>query len=138
MASLEDILTPKKLLTPNVIGAEPADQPLFYWWRVTSSHWWTSDGRPHITVHFHREYIVRATPKCVILSPWQKPRIWESKTNKRVLKQARKRFAYPTKKEAWESWCIRQSHRLQHAKNALEVAEAAHKFAVENRESLFD
>lgn len=74
--------------------------------------------------------MVRHTPKGVwVADDYSRDdkRFW-----KLCLIHARKRYAYPTKAEAWESLRIRTQHRVQHAKNALEAALAAQKFMEEH------
>ena len=41
-----------------------------------------------------------------------------------VLNTGRKRWAYPTKADAWDSFVIRQRHRINHARNNLIGMEA--------------
>lgn len=66
--------------------------------------------------------VMRETPKCVVLDDCGHQRY--------VLKDARKRYAYPTKELALESYIIRKQHQIrwtaaQHdvAKENLETAE---------------
>lgn len=55
--------------------------------------------------------VLRRTPKGAwITGPYSNK--WTAESGKRfVLDSGRKRFAYPTKKLAWESYCIRLRHR---------------------------
>lgn len=66
--------------------------------------------------------VVRETPKCVVLDDWGRQR-W-------VLKDARKRFAYPTVALARESFLKRKRHQVSylaaqhdHARRVLAAAE---------------
>lgn len=55
--------------------------------------------------------VLRRTPKGVwVTPPFSNKWCWES-DKKLVINDTRKKFAYPTKKEAWESYCIRQHRR---------------------------
>lgn len=66
--------------------------------------------------------VARETAKCVVLDEYGKTRF--------VLKDARKRYAYPTKELALDSYIIRKQRQIQHsaatydaAKENLETAE---------------
>lgn len=80
--------------------------------------------------------VVRHTPKCVILD--------EYGVERRVLKHARKRYAYPTKELALGSYIIRKKRQMQHASNThdtahsnLQTAEAMARGDVVERPSVF-
>lgn len=61
--------------------------------------------------------VLRHTPKCVEIDNWG--------MKKFVLKNARKRYAYPTKELAKESFIIRKQKQIGHLKNQLKHAERA-------------
>lgn len=63
--------------------------------------------------------IIKHTPKGVWLQIG--PAFFNEK--KFVLKDARKRYAYPTKELAWESFKLRREWRIIHLKNQLEYSE---------------
>jgi len=54
------------------------------------------------------------------LSPRNAGAKWISNTS-------RKRYAYPTKDEAWDSFCIRRSRRIEHLERQLRYAKAIEK-----------
>lgn len=94
----------------------PEDGTLYFRY---CGHWaWFMDPpkcRPHVWLEPWR--VVRRTPRGCWIADYYCPH----KANQRfVLDGARKRFAYPTRAEAWDSFLIRQRKRLQHAKNQLE------------------
>jgi hypothetical protein len=79
------------------------------WYRYDDP--WTAGELPYC-----REFsVVRHTPKCVILD--------EFGVERRVLKEARKRYAYPTKDLALGSYIIRKKRQMQHAANTHDVAQ---------------
>lgn len=63
--------------------------------------------------------VVRETEKCVVVDEWRKQRF--------ILKVARKRYAYPTKELALDSYIIRKQRQIQYAA-------ATHDAAKENLE----
>ena len=80
--------------------------------------------------------VKRETPKCVVLDEYGIERF--------VLKDARKRYAYPTKELALESYIIRKQRQIQHAaathdaaKENLETALAFQRGEKKQRPSLF-
>lgn len=77
--------------------AIPDDRPV--WYRFDDSPY-ESGGRPYLT----ELRVVRETPKCVVLDHYGYEKL--------VLKEARKRFAYPTVELAAESYRIRKSHQI--------------------------
>lgn len=84
-----------------------------------AGYWTWSSGPipciPHITLDAYR--VMRRTPKGCWISDYN----WPTKLGERfVLDNARRKHAYPTRSEAWDSFVIRQRKRLQHAKNQLE------------------
>ena len=91
-------------------------------------HWdWYEDSayRPYVRLEMWRT--LRETPKgrWIVHSDASQWRIDNGMTRLRfVLNTGRKRWAYPTKLEAWNSFVIRQQHRLNHARNNLEGVEA--------------
>lgn len=60
--------------------------------------------------------VKRHTPKCVILDEWGRER--------QVLKEARRRFAYPAKELALESFIIRKQRQMQHCTRIHDAAAA--------------
>jgi len=89
------------------------------WYRFTDP--WTAGEPP-----FLQEIPVeRYTAKCAVLNEYGFRRY--------VLKDARKRYAYPTKELALESYIIRKKRQMQHAANAHDNAkenlDAAEKFS---------
>jgi hypothetical protein len=80
--------------------------------------------------------VARETPKCVVLDEYGRERY--------VLKDARKRYAYPTKELALDSYIIRKQRQIQHAaathdaaKENLETAEAIKRGEKKPRPALF-
>jgi hypothetical protein len=83
------------------------------WYRYT-------DGYEHINLETFE--VVKHTPKGV----WLKMGFeWGDIQNRKfVLKDARKRFAYPTQKKAWNSFCIRKRRQQEHLERQLEQVKA--------------
>lgn len=78
--------------------------------------------------------IISATPKGYWITPvrWAQnapSKVWVSATG-------RKRHAYPTKKEALESFYQRQKRRIQHLRAAMYQAEKALEYAKQNENEL--
>ncbi len=80
--------------------------------------------------------VARETPKCVVLDEYGRERF--------VLKDARRRYAYPTKELALDSYIIRKKRQIQWtsaqhdaAKENLETAERVQRGEVIEREPPF-
>ncbi|TPL42664.1 MULTISPECIES: hypothetical protein [unclassified Mesorhizobium] len=88
------------------------------WYRYEDS----SSSTP--SIHLRRFRVLRETPKGVWLDDWSRERF--------VLKDANKRWAYPTIELARESFLIRKRRQVQHLKiyleHAVAVLTAAEKF----------
>ena len=91
-------------------------------------HWeWSNDDptcRPYVRLEMWRT--LRETPKgrWIVNSYANQWQIEHGAARQRfVLNTGRKRWAYPTKMQAWNSFLIRQRHRLNHARNNLEGVE---------------
>jgi len=70
--------------------------------------------------------VIKETPKGYWLTfPWSAPFHGEYNWKKWVSKTSRKRFAYPTKEEAWDSYCIRRKRRVMHLQRQLDEATLA-------------
>jgi hypothetical protein len=89
-------------------------QPRIVWYRYIDP--WTVGDEPWC----YEIPVVRETPKCVVLDEYGRARY--------VLKDARKRYAYPTKDLALDSYIIRKQRQMQHAA-------ASHDSAKENLET---
>ena len=80
-----------------------------------------SGGSPYI---YYRTFLVeKETPKGYWISDYAGRRF--------VLKESRKRYAYPTLKEALESFMIRKLRQFQILAKQYDKAKALHKFAEE-------
>lgn len=126
-------------------GVDFPDHPMEYFFRVTSTYFFSSDGGCHPSMGFERWKLIRHTPKGVWVIPewldypvrhtWQQRQVDQYK--KLVLHGARRKWAHPTKAEAWQSFLIRQDRRVSHCRNALQAAEAIRAAALEfNAEKL--
>lgn len=81
-----------------------------------------------------QEYVVvRRTPKGVWIAA---PPVWRWAYQRFVLNRARKKYAYPTKHEAWQSFKIRKQRQLEilrsqqdHVSEVLRLIEAQEKEA---------
>ncbi len=72
---------------------------------------------------------VKETPKGYWIKEWGKQHFeWQQKA-KWISKTSRRRFAYPTKKEAWNSYRNRVQRRVEHLRRHLAVAAAALEFS---------
>ena len=114
----------------HVSGAEHPDHPIEWFWRVESTHYWNSYGGCEAHIYYNRYAPLRHTKRGVWLVPYENrnPHFSFEVRNSESLKKlvvhgTRRAWAYPTKKLAWGSFVIRQRHRVQHCKNALEAAE---------------
>jgi hypothetical protein len=87
------------------------DEPTVWYRYVDSDQEWSRDPY-ELTLR-----VIRYTPKCVVLDLWGR--------EYRVLLNARKRFAYPTRELAMESLYCTEA-------NADRLTQAAHDRAVEN------
>jgi hypothetical protein len=95
-----------------VLAPEEPERPA--WYRVTdgryaaaADEWGRPVGRGEPYLHIHEFPVLRETPKGVWLDlgGWMPPRF--------VLRDARKRYACPTKAEAWESFVARKRAQLR-------------------------
>lgn len=75
--------------------------------------------------------VLRHTPKGVWLAA---PFTWNVERHKKlVIHSARKKWAYPTKKEAWDSYCIRLEWREKYwSQEGERIAKLKHLVAQEN------
>jgi hypothetical protein len=93
-----------------------------YWFRYDGTVY--DEGCVHIYCSEHR--VVRRTPKGVWLDAWGIPRF--------VLNHSRKRWAYPTKTLAFESFCHRKRRQVQHLArqhgNAVQIRDEAYRMRV--------
>lgn len=95
----------------------------------THYRYYTSISPNGVTLHCEQFQVVRETRSCyyIFASHWGSPTIWGEdfvkRHSKRVLKDSRKRFAYPDRRQALESFIQRQRHRLSHAKASTSQAE---------------
>ena len=120
-------LDPVLLIKDNLFGSkkpweiEVVDEPTpgppeQYWWRVddVTNHWADCDKT---YVQFTRIKLLKETKKGWWVQNPVAPNLpkWVSKTS-------RKRYAYPTKEEALESWKIRKRWRVLHLKKQLREA----------------
>ncbi len=64
-------------------------------------------------------YVIRLTLK----GAWIKYGKWGKEHF--VLYNSRKKYAYPTKEQAWRSFCIRKRRRVDHLEHQLKYAEKA-------------
>lgn len=87
------------------------DEPTVWYRYVDSDQEWSRDPY-ELTLR-----VIRYTPKCVVLDLWGR--------EYRVLLNARKRFAYPTRELAMESYIARKQMQIG-------WTQAAHDRAVEN------
>lgn len=91
----------------------------------------TRDEYTTVSTWLDTFYVIKETEKGFWIVPaWAipLPTFEEAKKYRRwVSKDSRKRFCYPTKEEAWESYKIRCSKRIGHLKDQLAIAEAADK-----------
>lgn len=88
---------------------------------------WASDGQPMPYIRMSRWTVLKRTPCGVRVvdgyaSQFAIEQGW-AKTHM-VYTGARRKWAYPTKAEAWKSFLIRQNHRLRYARNTLDGVEA--------------
>jgi hypothetical protein len=76
---------------------------------------------PTVQINYHKFKILRETPKCYVI------REWAGGKEKYVLKNAKKRFAYPTREEAKEGFIARKSRQIRLLNGQLDHAETAMK-----------
>ncbi len=88
--------------------------------KLGDSWWRYNDGGSSIWLE--QLYVTKITPKCVYLcwTPLDRYRDpdWPQKVGKRVLKDARRRYAYPTKELAANSYRARKRAQRQHLQAA--------------------
>ena len=87
------------------------------WWRFENHAQWMEGSGLFGGIAVAPWRLMRETPK----GAWICPR--GGGPERHVSHTARRRWAYPTKLDAWQSYCIRNGHWLQHARNALEKAQ---------------
>lgn len=80
------------------------------WYRYTDP--WTAGDGPYLS----SIPVMRHTAKCVVLNEYGHHRF--------VLKNARRRYAHPTKELALESYIIRKKRQIQHAAATHDNAKA--------------
>ena len=100
----------------DVRGYNIPDHPMEYWVRAHSFTWFQEGGDCKVSFFFEKWFIVKHTAKGAWLGPYPN---YNLKLCRFCLKAGRKRFAYPTKEEAWESLKIRTQWRVSHCRNAL-------------------
>lgn len=71
-------------------------------------------SRPIANIKIGMWTVLRHTPKGVWIAPPFSNKWNEEKLKRLVIHDTKKKYAYPTKAEAWESYCIRQMRRNQH------------------------
>ena len=105
---------------------------------------WQENGKNHFRFYGSWEWVDGVTCRpYVSLEMWSTLREtpkgrwivsdYDSQRQRFVLDTGRKRWAYPTKSEAWASFVIRQRHRLFYARKNLEGVEALMVFIDENK-----
>lgn len=106
-------------------------------WRYSGRSWWQQGSDdPIVSVNLEYWTVVKATPCGVWVVPeYIDQRPSQSKLQEQYRQQAlkryrkliimahRKKWAYPTKAQAWDSFRIRINHRVMHCRNALHIAE---------------
>lgn len=119
--------------TSRVFGSNHLDHPAEWFWRVESAYHFTDCGACYADIYYERWALYRHTPRGVWVVPYDvgnaraKYLREQAETLKRlVIHGTNKAWAYPTKAEAWRSFCIRQERRVQHCRNALAAAEATY------------
>lgn len=119
IAEAEEVI-PTEEATIHYRGNHWKDHPLHWWWRCYASVAWYDYHKPHVTFHFERWFIRRRTPQGIYLYHHvMNPPKWD----KFVLVGAKKRYAAPTKQEAWESLVARNSRQVGFAKAAYKKAQ---------------
>ena len=121
------------------------------WWRFESSVYWRESPRhgPVVSIYATRWLTLRDTPQGAWLvdeycniglydlpeegrDRWERATIDAIESSKKLVQNwAKKKWAYPTKDEAWKSFKIRQYHREHHARRALDNANAVYAAAKE-------
>ncbi|QIG73236.1 hypothetical protein EVC02_015 [Rhizobium phage RHph_N17] len=86
------------------------------WYRYENGKW---DNENPCDIYLREFCVIAETDKTVLL---EMPYYREPK---RVLKDARKRFAYPNKHLAFDSFCHRKNWQIRHLEYQLENAKAA-------------
>lgn len=101
-----------------------SDQKLFYRFYTASDWVGDSDNVFSASVFLDVFIAIKETPKGYWIKkygehkyPWTKKRF--------VLKKSKRRYAYPTKEEAWNSYRIRAQKRIWYLRRQLAVASAA-------------
>jgi len=91
--------------------------------KTETEYWYRYDDSPGFTkFHIRLEtYAVLRHTDCGV-----KLYMGYGQKEKFVLNNARKRFAYPTKKLAWDSFVIRKAYHVGHLKSQLNYAEQLH------------
>lgn len=88
------------------------------WYRYNTT-WVQEEGQsePEVSIYLLTYNVTRITPAMVVLDGW-----------KRVLKDAHKRYAYPTKELALNSLVKRTRWRLMYIERAVFVAQKVNEF----------
>lgn len=97
------------------------DQPLYFWWRVEADCYPLDGEQLVCTARFVKWPIIAATEATVVVELYGE--------RKRVLKNAHKRWAYPTAELAYQSWQIRKRRHQMHVENSLARAKALNALA---------
>lgn len=75
------------------------------------------------SIDYTEHVIIRETAKCVfVIRSGFETYNWAKRTQKRITKGARKRYAYPTKKEALQSFYVRKHREVEILERRLEIA----------------
>lgn len=91
---------------------------MIYFYRCYERHW---DEEIETRLIVAKMPVLRETAKTVVLNYFG--------TEKRVLKDARKRFAYPTVELALESYIKRKDHHIRRLEYYLDCAKAGRRMA---------
>jgi len=91
---------------------EQPESPDVYWRFHGFVDFWCADPIGSINIEPWR--VLRRTPKGAWIVPPFSNKWNEESCKKLVIDSTNKKWAYPTKKEAWDSFCIRLVRREQH------------------------
>lgn len=145
---MEDLMELKPLHRVDWRPDDPEGVGIFWRFYGVLDEW---ADEPKARIWLEKWKALRATPRGVwivseysSLTPewsewaerWRLERLEREK--KLVQTKARRKWAYPTKAEAWESFRIRTSYRVSHARNALAVAEGLFKLIQETNDGKDD
>lgn len=112
------ILSPVAISNNDTFSVEPIkkvdwydampESPELYWRFHAYVDFWGADPAASITAS--PWFVLRRTPKGAWVSPYKS----DERLKRFVLDGARKRLAYPTKQEAWDSFLVRLRFREQY------------------------